>query len=579
MHDLDQLLQTDQGSNPMASSCYIPSGLFQWQHYAVDEMFVVILPNGPVRVGDTVYWYTQWTVDSKGNKHQTFFSKMHVEKVDKAENGDDTIQLAHSYYTWSIQAPSDYQTITVHMANPGGYQSAMPVERFYQSPVGFPVVDAARVWTGKTDSNSPKKMVPDMPFIVIMPNGFGVDKPIHVLYQTASTTTGKNCTIRLSSVQKANTSSDGELMVDFFTRSDESDKTTCFYNQKTDKLIVRLNAGEKDSMDVSPLDLAALIEYHSDLDFNPPEHSAGKVEFDVRYPQAEPALARTHGPMPFPRTLVHVLTHTAAFLDEAGYMAKYAVDAYHALDKSYHATLAQVNDLNRRVRNLDAQVHELTTAGETEKKDIEALKKQLAASLDAAAKKESELTQQVHDLQKTVAKDKDHDAEDEKALAVAHEQIQTEKDARCKAEKQVLALQFSLSESQKRISGLQAKVAELTSEGSELRSELDVEKTRCAELEKRAGDLTAKVAVLEADSAAIKKALARTTEDLKTAEADSVAKDKVIVDLKSQVATVTRDRDIKVFAYKDLKANTANTISDLEDQVATLTAQIQYGSS
>lgn len=61
-------------------------------------------------------------------------------------------------------------------------------------------------------------------------------------------------------------------------------------------------------------------------DVTPPVIPAGKAEFDVRYPQAEPALARIHATLPFPRTLIDTLTHTAAFLDEAGYMAKYAVD-------------------------------------------------------------------------------------------------------------------------------------------------------------------------------------------------------------------------------------------------------------
>lgn len=63
----------------------------------------------------------------------------------------------------------------------------------------------------------------------------------------------------------------------------------------------------------------------STRDVTPPDIPLEKKTFDVRYPQAEPSLPRIQAPLPFPRTLLDTLSHTAAYVDQAGYLAKYAV--------------------------------------------------------------------------------------------------------------------------------------------------------------------------------------------------------------------------------------------------------------
>ena len=50
------------------------------------------------------------------------------------------------------------------------------------------------------------------------------------------------------------------------------------------------------------------------------------MEFEARLPQAQPTLPRILTPLPFPRDLFETLTHTAAFIDQAGYLTKYAND-------------------------------------------------------------------------------------------------------------------------------------------------------------------------------------------------------------------------------------------------------------
>ncbi|KND89251.1 hypothetical protein TOPH_06175 [Tolypocladium ophioglossoides CBS 100239] len=530
---------------------FIYTGKLEWLHYGEDELFVVVLPNGPVRVGDTVYFYFRWTINAKGVKNPKWFQSLNVEEIVKTENGDDTFQLSHGYYSWEIQSQKGYQTITVNMSNPDGHKSAMSLDRTYQ-PKGEASTDAARIWTGKLDW--PRYATNEL-FIVIVPDGFGADKPVLAFWQwTVNAENKPKSPCLVHGVQQAETPSEGVFK---FTFTDYY-IMACTWDEKTERLAINMQEPQKHGQDIGPFNLAALVERNVD-GLTPPELPVGKAESEVRYPQAEPALARIHTPMPFPRTLVETLTHTAAFLDEAGHLAKYAVDRYHTLDKSYHALLTQNDDLNR-------QIGQLTVVGGKEKKEIDSLQEQLAVSLDAAAKKEAELTQKVQDLQKASTKEMDHDSEDHSALKAAHEQIQKEQDARSEVEKQVVTLQFALSEGQTRISQLQVQDLQLVSEISNLRGQLDTEKAHNAELGGRAGDLEAKVAMLENDAAAMQKTLARTTEDLKQAQEDAKAKDKVICGLKNDVAA-------KEKAYEERQKITGAIIQTLEDQMAKLEAK------
>ena len=63
----------------------------------------------------------------------------------------------------------------------------------------------------------------------------------------------------------------------------------------------------------------------------PPEPPLEKAEIRVCYPQTEAALPRIQTQMPFPHTLVETLTHTASFVDQAGYLAKYATEVCNRL--------------------------------------------------------------------------------------------------------------------------------------------------------------------------------------------------------------------------------------------------------
>lgn len=129
---------------------FIYTGKLQWSHYGVDELLVVVLPSGPVRIGDSIYTYSQWTVDSKGNKKQKWFSHQPIDKVSRAENGDDSFHFGQGWYKYEVLAREAYRTISITMSNPGGGKSTMTLERTYFSSGETPPAPA-RMWTGRLD--------------------------------------------------------------------------------------------------------------------------------------------------------------------------------------------------------------------------------------------------------------------------------------------------------------------------------------------------------------------------------------------------------------------------------------------
>lgn len=163
---------------------YIYAGKLNWSKYSVGEVFVVILPDGPVRVGDTIYFFSQWTVDSQGNKSVNWFDKKVIETVSKTADGQDTFTLAHRWYSYNVVSNQNYKSLTITMSNPVGGKQDSTVDLVYQ-PKGQ-VSDAARVWTGKFDwegQKDPKSNATDEPILFVVPEGFGTDKPVFAFWQ------------------------------------------------------------------------------------------------------------------------------------------------------------------------------------------------------------------------------------------------------------------------------------------------------------------------------------------------------------------------------------------------------------
>jgi hypothetical protein len=126
---------------------FVYTGKLEWQSEAVNEIFVVVLPNGPVRLGDQIFTFSQWTHDSKGNKKVTWCQQQTIDKVTREDNGDDSFHFGAGWYKYQVVASQGYQTLSIKMYTSGS-SSTMNVERMYLS-AGDASAGSARLWAGR----------------------------------------------------------------------------------------------------------------------------------------------------------------------------------------------------------------------------------------------------------------------------------------------------------------------------------------------------------------------------------------------------------------------------------------------
>ncbi|KAJ4294803.1 hypothetical protein N0V88_005037 [Collariella sp. IMI 366227] len=563
---------------------FVYTGNLSWWSSAVDELLVVVLPEGSLRQGDEIYTYSQWTKDSKGNKHVKWFQRQVIDKVTRNEKGDDIFHFGKGYYSFKVRLESSAENLALTMSNPAGAESEMYLERMFYQPGKDLSNRAARIWTGSVNNTNEL-------FVAIAPEGFGVGNPLLVVWQWTMDGNGEGPSIfTRRGYQEAETVSEHLLKFKAIGR-DEDFPMTCTWDEKTEKLTIDFPTPDFDPQGrfgIGALDLATVITSHSEYvlptpkktfctapltvlsDVTPPKIPGETVLLEVHYPTAEPNLPRIQTAMPFPPTLQETLAHTASFLDQAGYLAKYAVDRYHALDKSYHALNKQFDELTAQIRDLSGQVTTLTSTSEEEKKRIEELNKKLTETLDAAAQKEADLLKQVQDLQRTIAKEQTHDAEDHAALDAAHAQSRADQAALADLKKQTVKLQSALDDAAARNRQQQKSLVAQAEELSSLHGEISAEKTHNAELQAQNIDLKARVAALEAENAATKKTLARTTADLEEVRAESADKDKIIDGLETGLVAIKKDRDAKKQAYSDLEKRMWGIVRELQGEITRL---------
>ncbi|KAL2198848.1 hypothetical protein P885DRAFT_6595, partial [Corynascus similis CBS 632.67] len=552
---------------------FVYTGKLNWQSEAVNEIFVVVLPSGPVRLGDRIFTFSQWTHDSKGNKKVTWCQNQIIDKVTRESNGDDSFHFGAGWYKYQVLASDNYQTLSIRMYH-DTYSRTMEVQRMYLS-AGDASDGSARLWAGRL--NWPQ-YADNEPILVIAPNGFGVGKPILAFWQW---TTDENSQQKVNCVhtgtQTTENPSEGSLTFTAATPDDTKATPeyllTCTWNEETEKLAVHMaGAADANGQDIGPLNLMAHFEAHSH-EVNPPKLPGEKVELEVFYPQAEQALPRVHSALPFPSTLLDTLAHTAAYVDQAGYLAKYATSAnfpsfhhpqrYHTLDKSYHALQKQVDDLEEQNRDLSDKVSALADESSREKQQIGDLQKQLTETLDDAAAKQAELTNQIQDLQKQLAKEQAHDAEDQRALDAAHEQIKADQTVQAALKKQVAALQLAVNEGARQLNQLQAQINKLSQENGELRGQLATETADNAALRTVADDLKSTVAALQGEVGGLQRDLDNATEKVRELQSACDSKDITIAGLQNNLEFVERDRDAWRAKYEALQASTDAKIRDL----------------
>ncbi|CAM1511899.1 Fc.00g094120.m01.CDS01 [Cosmosporella sp. VM-42] len=543
---------------------FIYSGKLKWQGYGEDETFVIILPNGPVRVGDSAYLFFQWTVDAKGVKKPNWFQNLIVSKASKTQSGDDTFVLAHHYYSWEITTQQVYGKLNVTMSNPTNFKSTMTLDRIWQSR-GEQSTGTARIWTGKINW---VQFASNEMAIFIVPEGFGDGKPVLSLWQwTVDGSGNKKSPSFREAVQKLESGAGNGVKFSYHSYYD----LTCTWDKKTEKLAVHMK-GPEANKDLGEFSLSAIIERHSH-DFNPPEPTTEKVGFEARLPRAQPSLPRILTPMPFPRTLIDTLAHTASFVDQAGYLAKYAMERFNALDADFHVRGQQLDTASSQIGQLKGEIQKLTGDLNVEKAKSIDLEKTLKAARDQAADDRKALTDKINKLEDDLRQGTQHDAEDHQALEAARKAFEAERVAKDELRKLLDAAQLEKSRAEASLEAALVKISSLEGKVHDLEVQLNVETNLNATLDKEnAGlkkelkDLTAKLRQTQSD-------LSQAQQDLSDAQDGNADKD-------NEILRVTGDRDraieslkAKETAYGKLntqKQNADAKIRQLEKEVKAL---------
>ncbi|KXH30070.1 hypothetical protein CSIM01_00784 [Colletotrichum simmondsii] len=443
-----------------STAMYVYLGKLDWKPYGQDETFVITLPNGPARAGDPAYLFSQWTKDARGAQKANWFLNLVVDKVSKTASGDDVFTLKNShYYSWEIKTSKAYGEIKVTMSNPNKAISSMNLNRIWQSETANPS-GSLRIWNGKI--NWPDHATNELATFIV-PEGFGKDKPVLAIWQWTNGITDKKSKSPNVHIAKQSTLSGPEKGVKFEYTS--THQLTFTWEKNTERLAVHMQGGNgkgQISKDLGEFALAVHYDRHSH-DFNPPESAPKKVEVAHRLPQAQPSLSRIQAPMPFPKGLVDTLTHAQAFIDQAGYLAKYAEQRFAALDTDLHARDHQLTAAETQIREL-LKNRDLLLQKEREQQEEAALLKELLQKEQAT----------VHDLENEIAKlrkqiydgDK-HDEDDHRVMAEL-------RDARIQLKRQLDQAEASYDKAKSRIQELVEQIQKLESKIFSLQSELDV---------------------------------------------------------------------------------------------------------
>ncbi|EWY84624.1 hypothetical protein FOYG_12054 [Fusarium oxysporum NRRL 32931] len=446
---------------------FVYQGKMNWWTYAKDETFVVVLPNGPVRVGDSVYLFWKWTVDAKGVKNGNVFQTISVDSVTQTSATDVTFVLKGSWYSFTVTTKGGYENISIVMRNPqGGVSDPMPLKREWQSDKEL--TGTTRIWTGKFKWMN---FAQDEHAIFIVPDGFGEGKPILSTWQWTKASSGKTKVPSFRAEVQRNVTGLGTDTVEFSYKSYYDIK--CTWDGKKDQLDVWITEGAH-SEDVGDMVRSAIIERQSHShDLNPPDTTLTKGECELRLPQAQASLPRLLCPLPFPKGLLETLAHTAAFVDQCGYLAKYAQDHFIALDADYHKALELINSLKAEIVNLTKTRDDLIVDRDGSRSKV----KNLQDALDKALKDIEQLQKEVARLQECIADDALKDAEAAKLLQKTQQELKTEQGKVAGLTKEKAELKAENDKCQATILGLQAQIITLETTIANLKAELTVKIT------------------------------------------------------------------------------------------------------
>jgi uncharacterized coiled-coil protein SlyX len=538
-----------------------------------EELFVAVLPNGTVELDDPVHLYSQKRLIT-----------YQVRDVDVTEDGEDRFIFQDGYYTFEATTAKAYKTISlIRTCRSGGEVATVALTRHYEQPqTATSASSRPKIWTGAIDFHDWAK---NESFIVIAPQGLGNAKDVVAMWQWTKDNKGVAKTL---SYGVSKQTSDAKTPEKFTFKQNEYYTLDCQVNATTKGLNVTVKGPTNAAKAQKELVLAPQTE-GAEHRFAPPQARQEQRSFECSLPNAKPSLPRITAALPFPADLVETLSYSAAYVDQAGYLAKYAVKQFEKLDRSYHLLEKKAEARALKISKLDEDVNRLTAEGQrltqhnaelekqaekdrkeaaNQKADLEEKLRKALAALKASEKKNEKLAKKNAKLEKHIAKDlledlareaehAEHEREDHEEIDIANEALKEAQALGERLQKEltsknstIIELQASLDATKSQLDGAKAEILRLN-------SALTVEKKQKAELQKKFDEVSHKLFVAEQD-------LAHMRVELSNTKAELASEHKKNVQLEEHVASDHK----KIEELEDHVASDHKKIAHLEEHVA-----------
>ncbi|KAH7074063.1 hypothetical protein FB567DRAFT_188450 [Paraphoma chrysanthemicola] len=345
-----------------------------------DELIVAVLPNGTVEADDPIYIYT----DKKAMAYTVRYNSV-------TDDGDDKFTFHDGYYEFEAIATKAYQSLSLtRKAVSNGKTAIVALTRQYSQPQTVtPQSNSPKIWTGTINFHSWAK---EEPFVIVAPKGLGNEKPVVAIWQWTKDDKGVPNTLSHSTEKQ--TSSPTSPTKFSFKQAGHYD-VTCQVNIASNGLAVTVKDATNTAVEQKELVLLPQNTINAEHRFNPPRGVVEKKSLDCSRPNAKPSLPRITEPLPFPEDLVDCLAHVAAYVDRAGYHAKFSQKQFDKLDRAFHLSEEKVEKRDTAIVKLKGDVARL----ETEKKDLkernDALDKKIIEERKEAAAREAKLQEQL----------------------------------------------------------------------------------------------------------------------------------------------------------------------------------------
>jgi chromosome segregation ATPase len=519
-----------------STSFEIPNmSFFTYYGKLKDELLVAILPNGTVEVDDPIHLFSQKQLIS-----------YRVRDVSVTEDGEDRITFHDGYYQFEAVTAKAYKAVSLtRKAISSGEKATVELTRHYdQAQTTTSTTDRPKIWTGAVSFH---EWANNESFIVIAPRGLGNTKPVVALWQWTKDNKG---TAKTLSYGVSKQTSDTASPEKFSFKQNDYYTLDCQVNATTKGLNVTVKAPTNPEKVQKELTLAPQSEARSEHRLAPPRARQEKVTLECSLPNAKPSLPRITGALPFPADLVETLSYSAAYVDQAGYLAKYAVKQFEKLDRSYHLLEKKADARAAKVIKLEGDVSRLTSENQSLTKRNADLEKKNAKDRADAAEREAGLEERLRKalaalktaedraqraekenalLIKHIAKDKaediarelahaEHDRADHKAIDLANEALRAAQHE-CKHLKERLARRDStIAQLETKLDALQCRLDCAEAEVQRLDGALDAEKKLKAEVQTKLDEALHKLSVAEQDRAHLRTELANTKAELDAAQ-------------------------------------------------------------